>query len=478
MCKEKTVLIFGAGATAALGMPLTEKQNEFFRTFFFSDVTDLKNYGLTEQDVERFAALKKLKAEDEFNIEDLINFVKYFFIEDEESFKMIDLYNLIDIQIHKGLNLTMYESVSNEKKILYPHHLGQYRKGILVVLQEYFSMQIKKAQQNKKIHLYVDFFQEIGKVLLQEKGELISDGLDLRDSDFVFSNFSYLSFNWDVLLLWSMFIAHKNLNVQNAFYYHNQNQIFKLKVFNDFATFMTSKSFDNDTAKWYPYNESVAYRLNDSDRNTDRKVVLIPTFFPHGQTNWLDCPYCGKLSAYLGDSFKLRSSSLAMRSPLTADDYYKCVHCGSKLTTKDSAMLLQTLYKSKTPYLEEIQRAMRIKVEEAEYLIFIGYSLPEDDIDYKSFFRSAKTVHNNKKVFVVLKGDNFENRWYEAVEILKMISDDINNKEIILRYCAIFGKKNVFISMVGFPTAMDLVTSLLKTNLRLDGLISSTTGGV
>lgn len=475
MSKEKAVLIFGAGATAALGMPLTEKQNDFFRTFFFSEVTDLKNYGLTEQDVERFAALKKLKAEDEFNIEDLINFVKYFFIEDEESFKMIDLYNLIDIQIHKGLNLTMHKSISNEKKILYPHHLVQYRKGILVVLQEYFSMQIKKAQQNKKIHLYVDFFQEIGKVLLQEKGELISDGLDLRDSDFVFSNFSYLSFNWDVLLLWSMFIAHKNLNDQNAFYYHNQKRMFKLKVFNDFATFMTSKSFDKDTAKWYPYNESVAYRLNDPDRNTDRKVVLIPTFFPHGQTNWLDCPYCGKLSAYLGDCFKLQSNSLAMRSPLTADDYYKCVHCGSKLTTKDSAMLLQTLYKSKTPYLEEIQRAMRIKVEEAKCLIFIGYSLPEDDIDYKSFFRSAKTVHD-KKVFVVLMGNGFEYRWYEAVEVLNMISDDIN-KEVILRYCEIFGKKNVLISMVGFPTAMDLVTSLVKKNLSSDALIKLATGG-
>ncbi|TYC85952.1 hypothetical protein FXB42_08815 [Acetobacterium wieringae] len=210
MSKEKTVLIFGAGATAALGMPPTEKQNDFFRTFFFSDVIDLKNHDLTEQDVKQFAALKKLKAENEFNIEDLINFVKYFFIEDEESFKMIDLYNLIDIQIHKGFNLTMYESESGDKKTLYPHQLVQYRKGILVVLQEYFSMQIKKAQQKDEFDLYVDFFQEMGKVLLQEKGELILEGLDLlRDSDFVFSNFSYLSFNWDVLLLWSMFIAHR-----------------------------------------------------------------------------------------------------------------------------------------------------------------------------------------------------------------------------------------------------------------------------
>jgi hypothetical protein len=452
MVKQKSVLIFGAGSTVSLGMPSTKDQDLIFRTFFFEDDLDkLEKHHLKSEDILR---LKKIKLTKDFDIGGVIQFTRYFFR--EENFRMFDLYNLLDMQIVKNQNLIMN---GTEETTLYPYNFVKYREGILILLQEYFSIKVSEAQRCDEFKKHINFFEKMGKKLIKTKSaEALLKG-DLRDTSFIFADFSYISFNWDVLFLWSMFIAHKNINDQNASYLVKDDQVFKLKVFNDFATFMTCKRIDTSNRKWYPYNESIAFRVNDREHNADRRVTLIPTYFPHGQTNWLHCPYCGMLSAYLGNCFELNSETLVMNSPIESEGQYECVQCGKSLSTKNSAMLLQTLYKIKTPYIEEIQRAMRIKVTEANNLIFIGYSLPDDDIEYKAFFRTAKT-DKTKKVFVVLyDADQNKQKWFKASEISGKVSND--NEQVIARYCEIFGKENVFVSLAGFPKAAKLIMDIV-----------------
>ena len=63
-------------------------------------------------------------------------------------------------------------------------------------------------------------------------------------------------------------------------------------------------------------NEASAQRLNEAGSGAHHKVRLSKFLFPHGRLCWRECPDCGKLSAYHGDEWSLRSTSLIPPPPL------------------------------------------------------------------------------------------------------------------------------------------------------------------
>ena len=264
-----------------------------------------------------------------------------------------------------------------------------------------------------------------------------------------------------------MFIAHKELNDENRNFAVVNGRNVKLKIFNDFAAYTASRPVEPESGKnkiWYPYNATVATHVNDPEHLYDRIVTLIRTYLPHGQTNWLECPVCGKLSMYLGDEWQLNSQTIAMRSPLLDENPdYKCQHCGQKLTTADSSMLLQTQLKKKASYIEEIQRDMRLRLSEAEKIVFVGYSLPADDIEYRSVF-VANNARQKKQIYVVLYKEEETSKWLKANDpyISKMAGDKSDDtRKTIRRYAALFGEENVWVNLAGFPAAADSVIEKL-----------------
>ncbi len=75
---------------------------------------------------------------------------------------------------------------------------------------------------------------------------------------------------------------------------------------------------------------------------------------------------------------------------------------------------MQTSFKTPLPpILEEIQREMRIVVQEADHIVLMGYSLPPDDVTYRAFLaaRIRKNRKDQVRCSVVYKHDGCESRW-------------------------------------------------------------------
>ena len=88
-----------------------------------------------------------------------------------------------------------------------------------------------------------------------------------------------------------------------------------------------------------------------------------------------------------------------------------CVHCKIFTYAHRTPLVMQTGFKtSPPPFLEEIQREMRVVVQEADHIVFMGYSLPADDLTYRAFLaaRIRKDPEDQVRRRVVGKEDNSE----------------------------------------------------------------------
>ena len=301
---NKTAIIFGAGATTSCGMPITSKQESIFKEFFFGTENSFCSYikkdiSILKDKNTDIQILSDMRYEPE--IRNLIDFVRDTFSRD--SFTLLSFYNLVDMAISERRGFT------TEKKNYTVEEISHFRASILELLQVLFSILEKNILHEnpadyQKLKL---FFKEIAEHKLKkhlEQGK--NKNCDLQSKEFIFTDISYISLNWDILILWAMMTAHKELNNSNRNYLAKENGIVKLKVFNDFFTYLNSydTSEYESNKDWFPYNQTIAYRLNDADHISDRKIILFPTYFPHGQTHWLECPVCGKLTMYIDKKFR------------------------------------------------------------------------------------------------------------------------------------------------------------------------------
>lgn len=451
---DKTILFFGAGFTTALGFPTTDMQKELFSLYFFDGNEFRKRYSKTfgySTTEELINAQSKEKSS--FSTRYLCQYIKYYFTAD--SFSIQNMYNLLFSQINTGMT---YGNRSN----LFSHEaLLEIRYEMVALLQYIFSEYTKIALNKPELQRYIDFFTQNAKKVIDNRIAMATREMDLASTEFVIAPLSYISLNWDVLFIWAMFNAHKALNDSNIGYVIHNGKNLKLKIFNDFSTYMATKSIDNKKGgKWFPYNEPVATHINDEDHLHDKCVTLIKTYLPHGQTNWLECPQCGKLSMYLGNTWAKKSPTLAMRNP--GEEKYECLHCNYELTTQNSSMLIQTIYKNKSSYIQEIQTDMHLQISKADKVVFIGYSLPEDDIDYRALFTTLISQSNGSfpEIYVVLFDNNFQNtQWYCYDQAVSKVNS--NNKQIMERYINIFDKSTVRFTFCGFPNASEMVTALI-----------------
>ncbi len=448
--KNKTVIFFGSGTTAKCNMPITDVQGKLFSSLFFNNDMEFREWIhdyvkiLKDEDIDLLIALKQ-----EPEIQKLKQFVNDTFTSD--SFDMMSFYNLVDMAITERRGFCCADKVYSVEEI------QKFRNSILVLLQTLFGLLENNILRDneQEFRKLKDFFKAIAKEELSKRRmQYIHDSIDLQSKEFIFTDVEYISLNWDVLILWAMLIAHKELNNSNSNYISDKHGISKLKVFNEFFSYLNSSDTGSKKNKdWFPYSQPVAFRINDTEYPSDKRVILFPTYFPHGQTHWLECPICGKLTMYLDKQFRVYSQDFAM-SPKRQ---YQCSHCDQPLNLENSAMLLQTNYKMKSPYNEEIQRSMRIAINNAKRLVFVGYSLPNDDIEYRSIFRISR--NESKQVYVVLRKAGADNTFISAKEALEKFPD--KNDEV-MRYCEIFGVDNVHVNFAGFPNAADKILEILK----------------
>ena len=239
------------------------------------------------------------------------------------------------------------------------------------------------------------------------------------------------------------FVANWELNKSGAVP-HIGSPAVPLQLFHDFGHLIPARRIGrgDDDWPWYPLNEAAAQRLNELSTAGDYRLTKF--LFPHGCLCWRECPDCGKLSAYHGDQWDLRAPGLFPPPPLRAFDERacpdwitgkerdqreegrvdarKCLHCGTLNYAHHTQAVMQSSFKPRPPsFIEEIQRDLRATTMQADHIIFMGYSLPRDDVTYRAFFsasrqRGQRSEGENVRCTVVGKDDKTPD-WYGPTEL-------------------------------------------------------------
>lgn len=410
--KRKTVFVFGAGSTAALKMPVSEQQKEILKEAAETDERINTLYQIVE---------KRFKNRD---------------------YSINDVYNLIDtaLLLQTGLSVDRYEIGYID--------LLQAKQNFISFLFNKFTSIIETT--DKEIYQkYIDFYYELAQAELNDK---LHCEINTDEREFFVSNYAIINFNWDLYSIFPIIEANDKLNRENDRYLPRR-RLPQLRMYTDFNYECASNSDDNKP--WYPFTEPAAYIANSDKYDAARRVVLTKAYFPHGLMNSFKCPKCARHSLFL-DNLHLKDLYGKLDYD-SAKELYKCVNCSSKITAKDFNVLVQSNFKTRNAFLEETRIKMFCELESAERLVFIGYSLPEDDTDYRTFFKSLCSV---KEVYIVLKDDISSNGFRKVSGNEDLVGYSENTQNTIKRYLAAFNE--VYVNTDGFPNAANAIFKIAK----------------
>lgn len=415
--KNKTVFVFGSGSTASLNIPTTEQQMSLLR-----DIDETKE-----------PLLGKLIA--------ILNGIF-----GKENYRMNDIFNIIDS------NVLLQNAIRYKDKKIEAYELTECKRKLITYIFKNFQENLK-CKDNKTYQKYVDFYATLAKNELLEKS---SCKLECENRKFFLSSYSIINFNWDLYSLLPVIEANNVVN-------HKKDPRIRiscernpsLRIFTDFnCEYACADSTNNKY--WYPFSESAAFVVNSKKYDTTRRVVLVKCFYPHGTMNLFKCTECAKHSMYLGD--------LTLNSVANNLDYhnnkelYKCPYCGIEIYSSDFDILAQSNFKVRNSFLEEIRLSMTQELRTAKIIVFIGYSMPDDDVDYKTMFKSLNC--SVEKVFVMLFEKESSNKFSPYTEL----NDDAKN--IVRNFNEVFGCKATY-NMSGVPNAFNEVLKILNVDAQI-----------
>jgi hypothetical protein len=412
-----------------------------------------------------------------------------------DGFKINDLFNILDMHIplkfgirapaERGEELSGGRS---EPRFYDARRLIGARNALLVILTAlfYIDYQTCLATKPKALAIYRDFAIRIAHRAQCHGLRLAREGIRLDSPEFYQAEIGFVSLNYDPIGLWMQFIANRQLNRSDAAP-HIGSPAEPLHVYHDFGHLIPARGIERHEADrpWYPLNEAAAQRLNEQKYPTGYRVRLTKFLFPHGCLCWRECPNCGKLSAYHGHEWDLQASGLFLPPPLRAFDPLPCpdwitgdereareqgkidaracLHCQTLTYTHHTQAVMQSSFKSPLPsFIEEIHRDLQATAMRADHIIFMGYSLPSDDVEYRAFFAARRQREGRVRCTIVGKCRSHPG-WYgpnglASLGYLKLqvveAARDIFDKDNIRFYGG--GIPEVFLDRRGQPTAEKL----------------------
>jgi hypothetical protein len=132
-------------------------------------------------------------------------------------------------------------------------------------------------------------------------------------------------------------------------------------------------------------------------------------------------------------------------------DARACLHCQTLTYAHHTQAVTQSSFKSQPPsFIEEIQRELRATTMGANHIIFMGYSLPPDDVTYRAFF-SARRRHGQRGQPVrctIVNRDMSNPNWYGPAALKGM---DFSKHPVVEAASDIFGPNNIRFYGGGIP---------------------------
>ena len=382
----------------------------------------------------------------------------------KKEIKINDLFNIMDLHDQSG------HGFHADRAFLTPQQVGSAKSALKMLLQTMFFIDWQVARKDKdgQLALHYDFAYMLGQ-RMQREGIKRSNKL-YESRNFYLGDVSFVSMNYDPIGLWCQTVANRILNKSPAVP-HVGNPARELQVYLDPANPVPSDRIERDQPQriWHSMSEAVVQRLNEIGQATRVTKFLLP----HGCLCWRECPNCGKLSNYWGRSWALDSSTLIPPPPLRAFtpnldienarteeernawqkgevDARECVHCATLTYAHHTTTEMQSSLKGRPPhFIEEIQRELRVVMKDAQHIVLMGYSLPPDDFIYRAFFAAHRNDPARRvRCTVVGKKDGCRD-WFGPDELGEMIGEHDDTAVSAAR--DLFGAENVRFYGGGVP---------------------------
>ena len=390
---------------------------------------------------------------------------------------LTDLFNVLDMHIQSGHGFKVKKGL-----FLTPQRVLAARNALKMLLLAMFYVDWRYAREEKSEHIYLhyEFARALGRRMQRRGLELAGKVDHFDDRKFYMGDVSFASLNYDPIALWCQFVANRDLN-KSPSVPHIGCPARKLKIFHDLGHFVGSARVNKSRSPntpWHPMNEAAAQRLNDDEHDSGDRIRIGKFLLPHGCLWWRECPSCGKLSSYMGDSWERDSLTLIPPPPLKAFvdpeqfrwrvecerkawvkgevDMRACVHCQTPTYAHHTPTAMQSNFKSSPPpFLEEIGRDLRVAVQEADHIVLMGYSLPKDDVEFRAIFSARRSFNPNRRVKCSVVDKSEHNyRWFSPSELPTLLSSLDSGKtprSILEAAQELFGKDNVRFYGGGVP---------------------------
>lgn len=335
-----------------------------------------------------------------------------------------DLFNLLDMHLLSGSGLPVGEpggtsagdeggaGCHTEGRFLQREGLQAARDCLVLFTNLLFACAYQSTREDPdKYGAYVKAARAWAR-MMQKEGRGLAHRFKLNDRRFYLHSTAFVSLNFDPLFLSLLLSANEEANSAKSEWVSTDGVAEPLKVTLDLGHLWgvrpaRSASEEGAAGPWYPFNESVAQRLNDPEHRSGRRVRIAKFYFPHGNSNTRICPNCGKASLHVGSSWRFPDPQLFPPSlipgldwgyqPRSAQekrwieerghrDALQCFYCGQRTGARDNFMVMQTSFKGAyTPAISETHWEVRALLEGTRHVVLLGYSLPKDDVIWRAF---------------------------------------------------------------------------------------------
>jgi hypothetical protein len=530
----ETTVFIGGGSTVSMGMPTTNQQGHFFselaktknsierkdfldssKNSFFgkarNSLGDLLDLLADDHDSPKLARLSKRQEgvlerlypdiDVDSRREICVSLRRYYSwdalrrvirsVPDCEIYGdfLRDLFNLLDmhIQSNSGLPVTgtddefAGDANHTEGRFLQCETLRSARDCLILLTNLMFAAAYQEMRQTpEKYEDYVEATRAYAR-MMQTEGLGLHLHYALNDRRYYLHTAAMVSMNFEPLFLSLLLSANDEVNKQPV-WVTTDGVAEPLRIALDLGHLWCVRPVTSDGKKsagmWYPFNESVAQRLNDPKHRSERRVRIGKFYFPHGSSNTRLCPNCGKSSLHLGESWRFPAETLFPPSVIKGLDWnnsprsenekkwreerghydsMQCFYCGERTGARDNPMVMQTSFKGGyAPFITEAHNEIRALLEKTRHIVLFGYSLPKDDVIWRSFL-AARRKGRDLFCSVVVGNNSKINRWLLGDDLQDYInSKEEHGRDTILSAREVFGEDNVRAYVGGIPSIFKL----------------------
>lgn len=536
----ETLVFVGAGATASLGMPQSSNQSKIFRALanpkegetlegilsgeqrqdIFGKTPPFSGQGLTtmsafirflgdnlgddwnsvnEDDVangrvvfgndvgEKILRSRIMELRREYDWNGLKQIIKICPHDEVNDNLIRDVYTLIDLKIRDKQGIKVREG-KEDIHTIEPGRLPKVRNCLILFTNILFAnawYHLSKGGKSGEFQKYARFMESLSKMMQKEGAEFESQGYKPDSPLFYLMSCSMISLNFETAFLWLRFNANRIAN-SNNFYLSRSAR--KLETWLDFGLISKRRRISSNPEQrkdgifQFSQIETSIFRSNGIDSSGAPIGRIGSFFFAHGCCNWRECPACGRMMYYLGDTWEYKSRHLnpPLPVPLFENndfirtkkekewaeklrfDSLECISCGAETIASNAPMIMQTMIKGiPTSFLDEVQRESKVLLSKARHIVLLGYQLPPDDVLWQEAFAEAircRKDTENEAYCTVIVGHLGGRKWLYGEEMMECVEEHRHSKNsadygasAIVNAIAIFGKERVRAWCGGVP---------------------------